>query len=270
MNSADSHLQTKITEGSRKGNVYIEIVSKNGFRFLDLHSEIRIQIYKMLFVKPDPIPLATFRRKIGVKVVTGTSFDDAKMHPGRVWDQKNLKWTGDLPNELSLLRVNTQIYCEATPIVYGENRFIQGSSTAFIHFAPTIGPDLNFLTALDFGEACTRFNMRETFVALKGATGLRTLQFSLSMVYDSYAGKRHMRIARCAQYLANDLMALLLCLQASYKAERRTWKAVDVVRIRGHHTAAPLGKALVLLCKSEVKEFQAMIRKVTNVYLKEE
>ncbi|CZT19799.1 uncharacterized protein RCC_05655 [Ramularia collo-cygni] len=261
---------TRITEGSRKGSSFIEVVGKTGFRFLDLHSEIRDQIYKILLVKPNPICLAVFRRRIGCKVVTGTGFDSQKEHPGQVWDQRKHRWAGDPPHELSLPRVNKQIHRETTPIVYGNNQFIQGSSTALLYFQPLIDSSIKFLTAVDFGESCTRHNMQVLFTALVSATGLRKLKLSQPMVFQAFGfddGSLDGQVYRdCAIILAKDLKPLLVCLQVAYKAGGRTWKALHVLEFRPAFTKMHTSSRE----KRQAKALEYLVRRRTNAYLNDE
>lgn len=155
-----------------------------------------------------------------------------------------------------------------------------------------IGASVRFLTFVDFGEACTHENMKKHFSALQSATGLRELQLDAVRTLSTYG---HSNFSECAIVLAKDLRSLLLCLQVSYKVDHRSWKALDVVKIRPSirqreeyaeicrkqlgaeqiqwhqlEVARLVLRKPIIQAAADASELGAAVRKQTNLYLKDE
>jgi hypothetical protein len=226
--NTDHNAQVMLTSGDMKGQVVIMVVADSGFRFLDLPTETREQVYRLVLVQTKPILISTFKN-YDTKVVSGQHFTRASHHQGQVWNKETGKWVGGPPSSLSLLRANKQIHQEATPIAYGANTFEQHRSTALKWFTPRIGNSVEHLTFIDFGAWSTWPVMKMAFASLRTATGLRKLVFNFQMICDAFETYcKGGTPERWAVVFSKGLRPLLKSLQRAYDAQGRTWKAVDV------------------------------------------
>ncbi|SMR62997.1 unnamed protein product [Zymoseptoria tritici ST99CH_3D1] len=228
---------TIISEGEMKGKVLIEVVADTGFRFLDLPTELRDRIYRLILVHADPVSLTGHTVDGKLQARSGRNLPPSMRpsHTLRVWDVRRRTWSSGEASSFSILSVNKQIHNEATPVMYGAHTFRQNSSTALALFVGGIGSSAKYLTAVDFGGGTNTSwsNLRNGLIALKNAPNLRKMIFEDKMLLNALRQHTsHHDVPRPAVAMSDCLFVVLPKLQKALEASGRAWKAVDVPCLR--------------------------------------
>lgn len=209
------------------------------FRFESLPRELRRYIYDLVLVQDDTIALQDYRYKHRKEVKTevapvGHSRD--KELRGLEWDTVTGKYVPTDPKYTALLQANKRMLAEASPILYGKNKFMFRTAATLERFVNQIGDRKRHLrhVAIDVGGYLphrSHLPVQRSFDALAAtAKDLRTISvshfdfcFQPTLVADGYPST--------IQGLVEDLKPLLESLQKSYVKKNLARSVLDVVNI---------------------------------------
>ncbi|KAI5368134.1 hypothetical protein Slin15195_G032670 [Septoria linicola] len=280
---------TTIPDGIMKGKVVIEVVTKAGFRLLDLPRELRERIYDFTFERPGKLEIKDIswykydrmngRWPSGNKgnkhrKVIGAGLRDKQAHLGQDWDSNLAKWIGGKPSEFSLLLTNKQIHAEATPTAYRANHcvFRTRVTTSLPMFLNVIGPSIKYLQEISIGnddrphkDLLSLAQLRDHLVVLKAATGLRKLYLvpdKLVLLWAKVRAKDPSNPDSWACAFNKIVSNFLLDLKKAYKASGWSWKAADVIQFVD--TGRPSETE-----KQQLAQFEAAFREIARGYLED-
>jgi len=102
------------------------LADSNAVGFLDLPYELRLMVYELVLIDPDPIIISPRRRQIHARVCTRPATNaNTYLRARRPTPEKYLVQKEDRLH-VGILRACRQVNIEGTALLYGKNRFIVG------------------------------------------------------------------------------------------------------------------------------------------------
>lgn len=172
-----------------------------------------------------------------------------------------------------LLRVCRQIHSEATPVAYRGTSFHILGSQGGKSFAGLIGKSARYLSKIEL-ESQSYSGLSKLFKALQKTTGLRTLILPSDIILRTVQkkAKGSKDLYKWAAIFSRQISTGLLTLQDSYRAEKRTWKVLEVLKFgeAKKWLGGPLTDDQITANQKTLDEFTVAFRYTANAYLQEE
>jgi hypothetical protein len=214
---------------------------------MDLPTEIRAEIFRLLLDEHGPIPIGTLKVKgQDHRPVCKSHFDRAE-HREQGYNEYTGKWSNPRPSTFAIMQVSKQLYHESASIGY-DNVFAFDSMRDCRAFLNTIGQAKQYLRRISFPRPGTYSPGcgRRIFDKLLVAKHLESISFDHTWICSEVSHVVSGSIGLSA--LWKDVMPLLRALHEAYKKRNAKFSILDVLKVlpgASRCIECPYGKCIV-------------------------